>query len=47
MSLVRAALAGAATGLRSTAAMGVLVESSSGGLPPALSRRPARVVAGR
>jgi uncharacterized membrane protein len=44
--LVRAALAGAATGLRSTSGVGALVESSSSGLPLALTSTPARAVAG-
>lgn len=44
--LVQAALAGAATGLRSTIGVGALVESASGGLPAVALTTPARVVAG-
>jgi uncharacterized membrane protein len=43
--LVRAACAGAATGLRSTVGVGALVETSSAGLPPFAAGSPARVVA--
>jgi uncharacterized membrane protein len=43
--LVRAALAGAATGLRSTAGVGALVETGSPGVTGAFAARPVRVVA--
>jgi uncharacterized membrane protein len=44
--LVNAALAGAATGLRSTAGVGALVETGSRGLTGAWATEPVRVVAG-
>ena len=44
--LVKAALAGAATGLRSTVGVGALVETTSTGLPALATVTPARVVAG-
>jgi uncharacterized membrane protein len=44
--LVNAALAGAATGLRSTAGVGALVETGSPGLTGAWATEPVRVVAG-
>jgi uncharacterized membrane protein len=44
--LVGAALAGTATGLRSTVGVGTLVETASAGLPRRTTTAPARVVAG-
>ncbi len=44
--LVRAVLAGAATGLRSTSGVGALVETGSSGLPAVCTAPPARIVAG-
>lgn len=44
--LGRAALAGAATGLRSTVGVGALVDTGSSGLGGVLTTPPARVVAG-
>ncbi len=44
--LIKAALAGAATGLRSTVGVGALVETGSSGLPAVALAAPARVVAG-
>jgi uncharacterized membrane protein len=44
--LVNAALAGAATGLRSTVGIGALVETGSAGLTGVFAAPPARVVAG-
>ena len=44
--VLAAALAGAATGLRSTTGVGALVETSSAGLPAAAAAPVARVVAG-
>jgi uncharacterized membrane protein len=44
--LLRAALAGAATGLRSTVGLGALVETTSRGLPALLRTPPARVAVG-
>lgn len=44
--VVAAALAGAATGLRSTTGVAALVETSSAGLPAAATSRTAHVIAG-
>jgi uncharacterized membrane protein len=44
--LVEAALAGVATGLRSTVGVGALVETASHGLPITLTRPPFRLAAG-
>ena len=45
-NLAAAALAGTATGLRSTIGVGALVETASGGLPIPLRTPPARITAG-